>query len=347
MNIKGRLFRWLLFSVLLNTALLFMLIYMSINNGLIVNMVEKDRVMAVVEDESQTLFQYWEALSELSLEDLRGALSDESHLEYGYKCRDIALSYMVTNQHLAIDKIISDLPSVKVASDRGAFVLYDLDDSDFEKVYSYLEREKYPLTILGLLNLIDQEPLESLSQAIYLTPEYMAFEAILAEPLGLDKGELVEVMRQNNGKDLLEISVLLLGEHSHLELCELLESCVRTEDSRLAANIMVALDREYVVKKLDNSEIAHLKDVLKDQFPIELLKQIAESPRKDSSEVVFDAVVAEAPSLEPKVELYTVRSGDTLWKIARDFDISIDTIEEHNRIRNSIVWEGMRLKIVR
>jgi D-alanyl-D-alanine carboxypeptidase (penicillin-binding protein 5/6) len=72
------------------------------------------------------------------------------------------------------------------------------------------------------------------------------------------------------------------------------------------------------------------------------------SARKSSGTKVAKKAVAQKSSGSGTVHLYTVRRGDTLWKIAQKFDgITVDDIMKTNRIRRAKALKpGTTLKIV-
>ena len=72
------------------------------------------------------------------------------------------------------------------------------------------------------------------------------------------------------------------------------------------------------------------------------------SASKSSGTKVAKKAVAEKNPGSPTVHMYTVRRGDTLWKIAQKFDgITVDDIMKTNRIRRAKALKpGTTLKIV-
>lgn len=59
------------------------------------------------------------------------------------------------------------------------------------------------------------------------------------------------------------------------------------------------------------------------------------------------ASTARASSSAPQTVTYRVKSGDTLFKIAQQFDVTIDQIKRWNNLRGSAIGIGDRLKIQR
>ncbi len=56
--------------------------------------------------------------------------------------------------------------------------------------------------------------------------------------------------------------------------------------------------------------------------------------------------VAETPAPTPKDKLHTVRAGETLWRIAQNYGVSIDALLGANGLKkSSVIKPGMRLKI--
>lgn len=54
-----------------------------------------------------------------------------------------------------------------------------------------------------------------------------------------------------------------------------------------------------------------------------------------------------SPTVTPNSFFYTVKSGDTLSKIAKKNDTTVELIKKSNQLKNNTIYEGMKLKIMK
>ena len=59
--------------------------------------------------------------------------------------------------------------------------------------------------------------------------------------------------------------------------------------------------------------------------------------------LLASAVMAAGP--EPETVDYRVRSGDSLWTIAREYGTTVDRLRAENRLRNNRILAGQTLKV--
>lgn len=72
---------------------------------------------------------------------------------------------------------------------------------------------------------------------------------------------------------------------------------------------------------------------------------------RDASRRVEDTRVTSAllpgNARQPEVIRYRVRSGDSLWKIARTYGTTVDSLKSTNNLRGSRIYEGQLLEVAR
>jgi LysM repeat protein len=78
-------------------------------------------------------------------------------------------------------------------------------------------------------------------------------------------------------------------------------------------------------------------------FPVAPL--LAKAPIKKSSVPLTVPGIKEPQPKTLPIRLYTVQPGDTLWKIARKFNVSMDKVKELNQLPSDKLKPGMVLKI--
>ena len=88
--------------------------------------------------------------------------------------------------------------------------------------------------------------------------------------------------------------------------------------------------------------------LVKDLTPIFLSKAEEDFSRKFTvaSQIQIEPIPAVAPSPEPELEIYTVRTGDTINRIAKQYGVSRQELISLNRINNSnLIFVNQKLKI--
>lgn len=323
------------------------------------------------------LFHY----GRLSFRELAALLTNTDFVEEGYRKRDLALSALVSKHFFHLEKALGAIPAQKriFEAEGTSFSLFPgLTDDQFQAVIRYAYLEKWPLTGQGLFALLQKskQPGEaSLIQAFSLTPEFYALSALFQK--SQPQAELIALACEGTWPML---EGLLLEQSQMLDLSvekrrRLLLSYLSLQ-SPSAARLLIQTDFDFALKRLEDKGILDLLLALEKAdapplktFCLELLK----SPRSDpiwhkSAELLYRAGgedlpqpfersavlarfgLAAAPPLpspapaKPKRH-HTVQEGENLWKIARQYKVTVDQIVHLNGLEKETIRPGMILQM--
>ena len=333
---------------------------------------------AAEETTNQKLLLHYDRLS---FRELAALLTNADFVEEGYRKRDLALSALVSKHFFHLEKALGAIPAQqRIFEAKGvSFSLFPgLTDDQFQAIIRFAYLEKWPLTGQGLFALLQKskQPRDaSLVQAFSLTPEFYALSALFQK--NQPQAELVALACEGTWPML---EGLLLEQSQMLDLSvekrrRLLLSYLAFQ-SPAAASLLIQTDFDFALKRLEDKGILDLLLSLEKAdapplraFCLELLK----SPRSDaiwhkSAELLYRAEgeglpepfersaalarfgLAEAKPLPPAVvpqpkRHHTVQEGETLWKIARQYKVTVDRIVHLNGLEKETIRTGMILQI--
>lgn len=259
-----------------------------------------------------------------------------------------------------------------------------LTDDQFQALIRFAYLEKWPLTSRGLFALLQKskKPRDaSLEEAFFLTPEFSALSALFQKcETPCLPSELIELLCEGSWPML---EGLLLEQSQMLDLSiekrrRLLLSYLALQ-SPAAARLLIQTDFSFALKRLEDKGILDLLQCIQNAEPklletfcIELLK----SPRTDevwhkSAELLYRAqgeelvepfdrsaalarfapraVIASAPIPVPVKPAprkhHVVQEGESLWKIARLYKVTVDQIVLLNGLERETIRPGMILQL--
>ncbi len=374
----------LIFSVAINIgALAIVIVYFvqDMNDSLSYPAPVSRMAGPLEESTNQKLLTHY---SRLSFRELAALLTNADFVEEGYRKRDLALSALVAKHHFHLEKALGAMPSQQrfVEANGLSLPLFPgLTDDQFQALIRFAYLEKWPLTGQGLFALLqkNQKPRDaSLEQAFILTPEFYALSALFqrCEPQ-VSSSELIELVCQGTWPML---EGLLLEQSQMLDLSiekrrRLLLSYLALK-SPAAARLLIQTDFDFALKRLEDKGILDLflcvesaDSKLLQTFCLELLK----SPRADSvwhksadllyriageeppqsfdraaalARFVPGAAAPPAPQPQPQPRRnHVVQEGENLWKIARQYKVTVDQIVQLNGLEKEIIRPGMILQM--
>jgi len=333
----------------------------------------------------------------MTFDQLIAQLSNDQMIEDGYAYRDLALAYLVAYHDFNLDKALSGFPVQKrhviigssaegESHSADVTVFPGLYPEQFQAIAHYAKTERWPLTSKGLFLKLKEHSIQedpTLSATFYLTPEFLAVEALFNRaPIKVERSVLLDVVCDGDWQmlaDFLQEQRLSLDLSHGRRRGFLLDYIVRESSS--AARMMLNTDGEYVVRKLDDTQSLSVmrllgdKDETSEQFVVDLLT----SPRSDAvwdeaarklyswdgeappdkglhmkalekfvpQDMINEKVAGLPSQSQPKCDdkNYVVQSGDNLWKIARNFGVSIGDIKNASNLEVDVIHPGMKLKI--
>jgi hypothetical protein len=300
------------------------------------------------------------AYSVLTYPELLLRLDTKELVEEGLCKRDLALSCLVAFHHFNCEKAIGALPqkrSLLFTHDNGQEkielpVYPGLQDDQFKAILHYAKTEKWPLNSQGLFyelqRSIPREP--SLIDAFCLTTEFETAQALFSKTgTALPKPLLIELLCEGNWKTLstftseqrqaLDLSV----DTRRAFLCASL-----AHRSKTAAKLLLETETEFLLKRCDDTQILTFFDLCDPACPqLEpFATALLVAPRSDAV-LARARAIAKEPQLVAPVHkrMYTIENGDSLWKIARKFHVSVDTLIHANHLETERLRAGKQLII--
>lgn len=328
--------------------------------------------------------------SNFSFAELLSLLESQEGVEEGYKKRDLALASLVAFHFFDLEKAIgSPLLQKRTLSfihkegqeKIDVTIFAAITEEQYSAITHFAKTEKWPFTSQGLFFEIQRAKLPrdpSLLEAFYLTPEFHLVSTLFARvSLPLQKTGIVELLSQGDWNILQEFAEAQrqAQDLSSDRLKSFLYAYLKKR-SLLAAQILIAWDREFIRLRLEDHDLALLLDLLITKTPgLEpLLKELLLSPRTDliwkkAAEKLYafsglplpepynhQAVLAtffpqtQVTSLQTKPTkkegvIYIVQERDNLWKIAKKYKVSVETLMEKNNLESEKLRPGKELMI--
>ncbi len=225
----------------------------------------------------------------------------------------------------------------------------------------------------------------SLLEAFCLTPEFHAVHTLFSKTgLALSREKVVELLLEGEWKTLSQFAVEQRQALDLTPECRRAFLLTYLKDqSKLAAKLLVQTDSDFVAKRLDDNQILTVLDILHGQTAEfeGLAKELLVSPRidavrKKAAEALYGlvhetplepydyatAITRFAPSsaiiettkvaikesiaqVQIKKKMHTVEVGENLWKIARKYQVTIDSIIQANHLETEKLRPGKQLEI--
>ncbi len=224
---------------------------------------------------------------------------------------------------------------------------------------------------------------DSLLEAFVLTPQFHALQVLFQKTeVPQDRSVLIELAAEGSwdlldrlAKEQTQLLDLSVEKRRRLLLSYL------SLRSPTAAKILVATDFSFALKRLNDQGIVDLLDLLQGDEANRLCLELLKSPRSDAVwersaailyanvnepvPVPFDhnialsrfvsgerapiaaapaLVVQTVPSFAPWI-IHTVKEGESLWKIARQYKVKPDAIAQANELEKDRIFPGMTLRI--
>lgn len=317
-------------------------------------------------------------LHALSYDHLVELLSDQRPVEQGYRVCDFAAGALVTFYDFDLARALNkvDYPGRSWDMDEMPFVLFPgLTDEDFESLIYFAQTESYPFTPKGLLEKIERdEHNRELLTTFCHTPPFILLETLFARTkLPITKGTLLTLVREGGWEplELFHRQQQATCDLSDLARRQLLLSYIDA-GAKTAAYLMLITDFDHAIAHLPDEKIASILDLIdtQTQESLKFAQTLATSPRNDpirakayslltsyGGEEIAGRYVPrpgvgelrpafrQAPPAAPDPRTHIIQPGESLWLIARKYDLSIERLMEANNLSSTTIRPGKVLNI--
>ncbi len=373
-------YRWLLQTVILSATLNVVLVglffyFLILGNPLHFCFQPKEDVRIEKTPLSEAFLG---GLQALSFDHLVEILTDQRIVEQGYRVCDFAAAALATFYDFDIQRALGkrQLPMRKWEFDETTFTLYPgLNEGDFDTLITFARTEIYPFTNKGLLQKIEANERDAQLLSYFChSKEFILLERLFARTeLPITKGTLLGMVREGGAQrfedfyaDQEQICDFSAPARQQL-LINYMEG-----GSKTAAYLLLISDSEYALSHLEDSRIELMLDLLdvKTEEADHFVRQLVDSPRGDAvhkrafqrlAEYCGDEVVGryvprpsigelrpafrESPPAAPNPSTHLVQPGESLWIIAKKYNVSIEHLMEVNHLQSTVIQSGKTLKI--
>lgn len=321
----------------------------------------------------------------LTFDELVTKLTETNALNHELKERDFALASLVSFYDFDIKKALASFSSplkqkIIIAGSDRLSVIVGLRDEQFDSIVDFAKREKWPFRTRGLFQLLKKGNItdESLIDAFFLTPEFSWTSTLFARAeIAMQPNELLEILLEG------DYGLLLTFKERHRNAKTLsvedrqqfLIDYVKA-GSKSAAHWLLKLDWEYAAHRLSDEIVLTILSLSDKKCEEEkrFASFIAVSPRGKSVRQLAEKRLLEyngsKPAIQEKVltnlkpkdsfpviapikklnfsqqdRIYVVQEGDSLWKIAKKYQLNVDVVRYYNRLNSDLLQPGTVLKI--
>jgi len=317
-------------------------------------------------------------LQALSFDHLVELLSDQRMVEQGYRVCDFAAAALATFYDFDVPRALGkrQLPIRKWLFDETTFTLYPgLKEPDFATLIIFAQTERFPFTTKGLLQRIETSERDTQLLTYFChTPEFILLERLFARTgLPISKGTLLGMVREGGWERFVSFYERQeqRSDFSDKTRQKLLVKYVES-GSKTAAYLLLITDPEYALKQLEDRHVAQMLELIdvKTKEATHFAQALATSPRSDEvrerafrrlaeycgdevagryvprpSEGNLRPVFRESPPAAPAPSTHIIQPGESLWLIARKYNISIELLMEVNHLQSTTIRPGQTLKI--
>lgn len=376
--------RWLLqtliLSVILNCALVALFFYFMVRDN--PQQFSFRPLNETVEEFPPVDKTFISKMQSMPFERLVALLLEKRVVLAGWRMQDLALSALVCFHHVDIHRALNQktLSKRKWLFDKVSFDLFPgLNENDFQKIKNFIESEKWPFTIQGLVKLIEGKDLKECDRELLTffchTPEMVALQTLFARAGRPVQRGVVLKMVQEGGAERLSNYYLEQekgADFSAKRRQSLLLDYMKG-GSKTAACLLLLTDPIFAEHGLSDEQISQLLVLLADKASEvrTFLQKIAHSPRSEkvrsqavqllsnqSSEQEIAGrfvprpgagqlrpVFREEPPRSPAPSMHVVQPGESLWQLAKKYQVSIEELMAVNHLQSTVIRSGKTLKI--
>lgn len=302
---------------------------------------------------------FLDSLSHLSLTETIQLL-DEDKLFYGYPLKLWALSIAIHTYHVDITSVLSHvLTFIELKYKDQIWLLPKISEQEYQAVRQYLSIEKFPFTSLGLFLLLvngyEQGIIdEGCLYAFCNTPEFLYLRILLS---GADATIPIESLVHMVIRGGPEMFFSLCNEQTRMTHIsdKYRRECLLAyakKGEALAAQLLLIHDHEWVIHEFEDQQLKDFISLLPSDcdYVQQFIAKMVASPRRhllQAEDVLRDGLtpIEGAQEVLPHYIEYRVEKGDSLWLLARRFNVTIQEIKDLNQLSHDGVRLGQKLKI--
>ncbi len=319
-------------------------------------------------------------LQALSFDHLVELLSDQRMVEQGCRVCDFAAAALATFYDFDVPRALGRgrLPLRRWVFDEMTFTLFPgLSEKDFSTLMAFAKEERFPFTTKGLVKRIKANEQDSELLAYFChTAEFILIERLFARTgLPISKGTVLGMVREGGWERLAHFyeSQEERGDLSDGVRQELLVDYIEG-GSKTAAYLMLVTDPKFAQLQLGDRHVVQMLELLdvKTKEAAEFVAALMDSPRGEEvcnrafqrfAEYEGEDVAGryilrpgmgelrptfrDSPPAAPAPSTHIVQPGESLWLIARKYNVSIELLMEVNHLQSSVIRAGKTLKIPR
>ncbi|MCK4934804.1 MAG: LysM peptidoglycan-binding domain-containing protein [Simkaniaceae bacterium] len=354
----------LILSGALNLGLIATFVYFALTPQTVVTASEENQ-RHIKEKFSKTNAEILTQFFSCSFHELLGSLRNQTLIEEGYSVRDLALSCLVSFHYFDLERALSgyhlqkravQLVNPEGGEKIGMTLFPGLLDHHFQAISLFAQREKWPLTAEGIHSEMQMQKdaiAISLKDAFFLTSEFQSIFTLLNRlDMTREKQVALSLILESSWEIIGDISrKMRQGGGSSLELFR--EFLVKSLEhgSSVSARFLVEKDREFSLKYLTDVQLSCLAEKYSGEEKESFAKAMKQSVRSDLVLSKADSILQEsAPQNLPEKPLpqkiiYTIQSGDTLWKISNKYKVTVSAIKLENQLYSEKLLPGKELTI--
>lgn|SRR3990167_658106 len=314
---------------------------------------------------------YLDTLFQKSFFELVEELANTEPVQDGYRKNELALATLVALHSFDVSRVISREPGRKVMQfshkDGGEVfqlaLFPDMTPEEMGMLSSFAKREKWPFTLEGIfarIPLAGVEEKKELLQIVLVSKEWNTVRRAMQRFIPkLAMKDLFSYFLDRRS-DALRLLYKELRESGKNEAEAIRYFFLKAEGlTRPLLQAWIAQDMSYLLHDLSDEELVSLLQQFSERSDevVRFLQLVFASSRRDfvreaAAERLsfFEGALVGAISLEPppmheaRVR-YTVQQGDSLWKIAKKFHLSIEELKQKGGINSEKLRPGQEIVI--
>lgn len=359
-------------SCIINTALILLCFYewQYIGSELLLHAAYRPTSERSVCAKQLHLDEQFASFQTLDVQALVSLLDDTTAVADGFNIQDIALSVLVERHFFDIERALSGKNFSSITWKNREF--FALSSEDFTAIRTFIAKEVYPYTAVGLLARLQSMPTDlELQKAFVRTKEFCLVHELFPQS---SQGECFRLLLE--GDTTLFATFIHEQKKAYDTTASARQNLLKkfiNKQSKMAAQLLVQYDFAAAVHTLSNDEALCVLNALSgspkwhQKYALALLlsprgatvwqeaqKQLTAYPgfeKKTREQVValltHHGKITKDPLVPKKIEtkIYIVRPGDSLWKIAKKFHVQSGEIRSLNNLQTDALKVGTALKI--